>query len=268
MECMLCYEEAGSAGFMDPHPCNCRGTMQIHEACFQRLREQYSKCPACMAEFPQPPLVYENGLAKVKKVDNVFRVEYTVNEAGQKHGTETTYMYDAKIEELEWVNGDQHGIKRTWYESGQLESEETWEHDLPHGYHYEWYENGRIQHKAHWVHGDKQNLEYYWYENGRIEAVISWHRGEQNGDMKQYSETGQLEYQSFWYCGMRHGLEHFYHPNGRIERRIPYNMGKKNGLEQHFDEQGVLVQEIEWSDDRVTGREPLSAFRAWMQIGI
>ena len=43
--CYICYQEQSEENrFIDPNPCNCRGTIKVHNTCFDTLITSYDAC--------------------------------------------------------------------------------------------------------------------------------------------------------------------------------------------------------------------------------
>ncbi len=51
LNCLICFDEASDiCPFMESNPCKCKGSMKIHQHCFERIRthDMYQgKCPTC-----------------------------------------------------------------------------------------------------------------------------------------------------------------------------------------------------------------------------
>jgi len=47
-KCYLCYEEATEERqFVDPNPCDCKGTIKLHSSCAQELINNSESCGIC-----------------------------------------------------------------------------------------------------------------------------------------------------------------------------------------------------------------------------
>ena len=71
---------------------------------------------------------------------------YHVNERGEKEGSEILYYpgTGSLQLQLQWLAGEVHGIAKTWYSSGILESEREFSHNKKEGLHLAWYIDGTI----------------------------------------------------------------------------------------------------------------------------
>ena len=105
--------------------------------------------------------------------------------------TKTKYGKDT-----EYVN-DSTKIFRTFYNDGQLESEDTYINNKPFGTSKEWYENGNIRIKIEYNNGVRNGKTIEWYKNGQmksellykdaylIETINEW---DKDGNVKQREE--------------------------------------------------------------------------------
>ncbi len=51
-KCYICFEEQSEENkFADPNPCNCRGTIKIHNTCFDTLTKEYDTCGICKTKY-------------------------------------------------------------------------------------------------------------------------------------------------------------------------------------------------------------------------
>jgi hypothetical protein len=122
--CYLCYEEQLEENkFLDPNPCNCRGTIKIHNTCFNTLTTIYDSCCICMTKFPQ------NGYKK--------------------------YYYPSGTLEVEGllVNGLKTGLWKIWYRNGQLMWEENYINGKMNGLYQSWHENGQLMVTVNYING-------------------------------------------------------------------------------------------------------------------
>lgn len=79
------------------------------------------------------------------KIGNVTNI-YHLNESGEKEGDETLYYPETDSPQLQlgWLAGEVHGIVKTWYSNGMLESEREFSHNKKEGMHFAWYIDGSI----------------------------------------------------------------------------------------------------------------------------
>jgi len=73
--------------------------------------------------------------------------------------------------------GQFHGLCRTWYDNGQLRSEENYERGDITGIKREWYSTGRIKCMAKYFRGFLDGITTYWDEDGKISRKQVYARG-------------------------------------------------------------------------------------------
>ncbi len=89
--CYICYETQSEENkFIDPNPCNCRGTIKIHNTCFDTLTTSYDRCGICRTQF----------------LNNGYKKYY--------------YPSGPLREEGLMVNGLKTGVWNDWHNNGQL----------------------------------------------------------------------------------------------------------------------------------------------------
>lgn len=78
-------------------------------------------------------------------IGNITNI-YHLNETGEKDGEEVVYYPDTDSLQLQlgWLAGEVHGIVKTWYPNGMLESEREFSYNKKEGMHFAWYIDGSI----------------------------------------------------------------------------------------------------------------------------
>ncbi len=112
-KCYICYEEQSEENkFVDPNPCNCRGTIKIHNTCFDTLTKEYDTC----------------GICKTKYIENGYKKYYYPDESLKEEGL--------------MVNGLKTGVWKKWRATGQLQKEKNYINGKKNGLYQSWYEDG------------------------------------------------------------------------------------------------------------------------------
>ena len=82
------------------------------------------------------------------------------------------------------VNGEIHGVEKTWYMNGQLSSVCSYVNDgEKHGVEKGWYMNGELMLSTPYVNGKVDGVVKWWHENGRLASVSLY----VNGDILRWS---------------------------------------------------------------------------------
>ena len=85
------------------------------------------------------------------------------------------------------------GLKRDWYENGQLSQEVTLKDGKPDGLFRIWYVGGTPTYEATYKDGKREGLRRMWYENGQLWDESTWKNGKLEGLVRAWYENGQLE---------------------------------------------------------------------------
>ncbi|MBK6610467.1 MAG: toxin-antitoxin system YwqK family antitoxin [Sphingobacteriales bacterium] len=143
--------------------------------------------------------------------------------SGKKHGQWLAYYYtDAGAEPIEekiefWEHGvkdgeslekhkngrarkqvfykmgKEEGIGRTWFPTGQVESEVNFKNGKRDGESKAYYANGKLQAVSMVKNGQKEGLTEDYYETGIKRRAIHYKNGKRNGEYKVWNEQGELK---------------------------------------------------------------------------
>ena len=113
------------------------------------------------------------------------------------------------------------------------------------------------------------------YPSGKIESEIAYRNELKNGIERHYNKSGFIEYEVPYTDGKIHGVMLIHHrdettdsvylvdehprydypdcPPGAVTR-IPYDVGIRNGLETTHSSEGILLYQVEWKDDKRSGK--------------
>jgi len=125
LQCYICYEEGSDTKplAIDPRPCDCKGSIAIHKACFQDVIEKNMRtnCAACGKYYnPVYCIGYEKGVV-YDTGNHGMRRKYHVNERFEKHGLYQEFWPGGQIyRQIDYENGKIHGLSRAWHNDGQL----------------------------------------------------------------------------------------------------------------------------------------------------
>jgi len=94
------------------------------------------------------------------------------------------------------VDGQLHGLCRTWHYNGQLASELRYRHGQLHGLCRQWDENGRLLGSFTAERGT--GLHRYWHQNGQLRTEAYTINGKFNGRMRIWLRDGTLVQETFY----------------------------------------------------------------------
>ena len=87
-------------------------------------------------------------------------------------------------------NGRPHGVGRSWYPSGQLQSETPFRDGVAHGIWKHWADDGRLLGTFEMVDGS--GTFHTWYDDGRPRTEVSAVRGLPTGRIRHWDEAGEI----------------------------------------------------------------------------
>ena len=136
--------------------------------------------------------------------------------------------------EAHYVGDTLNGERKYFYESGNLETVETFRNGTYDGLYRHYYPNGVLQIEQQYVNGALQGLSTRYYANGVVEEKVTLRDNEEDGPFKEYYENGNLK------------AEGAYKPSelGPAEQ----------GELKEYDESGQLVRIADCSDGRCSTR--------------
>ena len=93
------------------------------------------------------------------------------------------------------VDGELHGLCRTWHYNGQLAGELRYHHGRLHGLCRQWNHNGQLLGSFTMNHGT--GTQRYWHQNGQLRAETSTVNGVFHGCMRNWLRDGTLVQETF-----------------------------------------------------------------------
>jgi antitoxin component YwqK of YwqJK toxin-antitoxin module len=98
-----------------------------------------------------------------------------------------------RLTELPLVEGKIQGVVRGWYDSGQLEVEETFENSVSNGLRKRWHENGQKKNEAMVVNGELHGPYTEWHDDGTIAVRMTMQHGKGDGLCETYHRGGAVK---------------------------------------------------------------------------
>ena len=84
---------------------------------------------------------------------------------------------------------ERNGNWYTWFENGQIKSEENYKDSKKDGNWYTWFENGQIESEGNYKDSKKNGNWYTWFENGQIQSEANWKDGKID-EWTRWNENG------------------------------------------------------------------------------
>jgi antitoxin component YwqK of YwqJK toxin-antitoxin module len=186
--CYICYdhEKEDDLFVTEPSPCTCKGSLVIHQKCLDNIIKTSRVCSICKTRYNINYLPQKDGKELVIEITNFgYRVEYTVNEHGEKHGTYTVKNMDGQTILLHsYINGIMDGPFVEYYDNGQIKSICKCKNNKIDGDYCEWYRNGIIKEESIYKNGKKHGECVEWTMKGGVIVGITtlYFQGEPQGE--------------------------------------------------------------------------------------
>ena len=92
----------------------------------------------------------------------------------------------------EYRDGKKWGVRKKWYENGQLMQDSQYADGVAHGLMQEWHENGERMAEGSFKEGKLDGFVRRWYDDGKREAEYPYKDGELNGIVLQWNRKGVM----------------------------------------------------------------------------
>ncbi len=224
VHCFICSDEEGP--FMNPMPCICRGSIALHQRCYEEMRQHHSTCTICHVEYPAE---YRDGLRL---------------ERGFANGS--TNRYEVTVD----LDGLFQGTYREWNSHGNLIKEYKYHRDNKDGICKSFYPSGSIRKKYNYMNGEKDETCFVYFENGQIMEEINYSDGYHNGIYHRYYETGILAEECTYIDNVCEGIARTYLRDGSLHVCSSFKNGKLDGYMFTFDRDMKINCRELYRDDR------------------
>ena len=162
--------------------------------------------------------------------DNGEIVEkYYVNKDSLRFGTYTSYGVNGSVfEESQYKNGELHGLRKIFLESGEVEIEENYDKGVMNGPYITYYKNGEVNLEAEYIEGQMEGMVKRYFDTGELMEEVNFVGNEENGPFKEYYQNGQVKWEGEYKDGdNEYGLIKSYNENGDLIKRM--ECGKYQG---------------------------------------
>jgi antitoxin component YwqK of YwqJK toxin-antitoxin module len=183
----------------------------------------------------------------IKKIDQNTSLKQT------KSSNETQNEYDQSsrvVKEMFFENGVLNGIRKLYYNSGNIKTETPYKKGRPNGISKEYYETGELKTEKLFKNGKIDGISKSYYKNGKIKAEVPYSNGDINGHIRWYFETGELERDMSYKNGLKDGFDKEHYKTGALQFLTPYKRGKQEGVKKWYYITGELRSEILMKDGK------------------
>ena len=188
-------------------------------------------------------------------------------------GSELDFKFKLKIpsgaykkSEGHFINDKKNGTWISWYETGQIKTEETFKDGKFHGDYIEWdqnekvkikrlYENGQIRYEYNSKNGKLDGIHTRWYDNGQKKYEEIYKDGKKNGKFIYWDEDSQIREEKNYKDDNVHGMQTEWYENGQIETEQNFKDGKEDGKYSWWAENGKLKAVVNFKDGKLNGKQ-------------
>lgn len=183
-QCYICYNGESSEKPFAVDPCDCKGSIKIHNDCLNNIISRSPNCSICLKPWFRPK-IYRNGLEVITKFKSIEELEQ-----GGFEDEEDIYEHYHNYKEEYTLDslGRKQGLYRSWYKNGQLGSEVTCIDGKPHGYYKLWHNNGALCKKYMIYNGTKNGIVPYWTKDGNMIEIEYYVNGKCEGMYQRMSD--------------------------------------------------------------------------------
>ena len=165
---------------------------------------------------------------EVLSEDGMFLERFEQNTQTQKK--EGVFeLFSAKGELLEtatYKEGQLHGIRKLYYENGQTQTIEQYEHGSFKGLFQTFYTNGQLEIEGVYTNGMMNGDWKRYYDTGELMEIVTFVENEENGPFREFFKNGNLKTEGTYLAGdNEHGLLKLYNQDGQLIKKMNCNKG-------------------------------------------
>jgi len=181
-----------------------------------------------------------NGLQIVDATDWFgHRVSYTINDAGERHGTYESRHSTGDLEfSAVYENGILHGPYTRWFGANVRHCVIPYKFGIIDGACMFWNVEGVLERTYDCVNGEKHGTERCYYTTGELMYEQQYTHGVSQGAYKHYSRSGEQLLEAIYENGVLHGTYKEWISSGILVFSTNYHRGIKHGLCQTWYDSG------------------------------
>ncbi len=182
---------------------------------------------------------------ETSKYDN-GQTEYTIqyDENGLEHGEWKYYYENGQVEMIETYNhGWPAGLWATYFDNGQIEFKEYYDNQgYETGIWESYFESGQLYYKGEYNNGKPIKEWKMFFEDGTLQASLSFtDAGKPTGEFTANLKNGKALASGSYNNGQKNGIWKTYYSNGKPKAEIVYSNGKIQKVNSAFNEEGAAV---------------------------
>ena len=159
-------------------------------------------------------------------------------------------------EKLNFVNGRRQGTDTSFYQSGCLQSIQSYQIGLQDGPTYVFYDStNRVQYEIWYQAGQLNGPSIQFSRNARADTLMYKHykSGKLDGPQRTYLPNGKLRKISNYREGLAEGAQITYNASAQKESELFFKAGKKHGTWTYYFDSGQTARTETWKDGKKNG---------------
>lgn len=106
-----------------------------------------------------------------------------------------------------YLKGKQHGITKTFFPNGKLETERNYMNGIGYGRHFGFWENGKMKFDFMYFNDKREGIQKQWYVSGTPYYELTFTDDKENGMQKAWRENGKPYINYEVKDGIQYGLQ-------------------------------------------------------------
>lgn len=106
-----------------------------------------------------------------------------------------------------FFQGKQHGVTKTFFPNGKLETERNYRNGLAYGRHFGYFQNEKMKFDFMYLNDKREGVQKQWYESGKKYYELTFTGDQENGMQKAWRENGKPFINYEVKDGERYGLQ-------------------------------------------------------------
>jgi len=159
--------------------------------------------------------------------EGYYKEVYEINDDSIKHGKYLKYFQNGVLSDsCDYINGEIHGSRKIFTETGNLEINETYDQGNFHGPYTTFYNNGQNKKIQNYLDNKIQGEVKEFFENGNLKALIQFIDNLENGPFQEYYENGNIHWEGYYQNGdFEQDTLKEYNVEGEIIRKLLCDKG-------------------------------------------
>ncbi len=259
--CYICMSGAAEEAFVEPRPCKCKGSINIHGSCLEEVKKVSQICGICKKVYCNPG---SDGLITIRRVNRGMIELSKVDMDGQLQGPLKRFTSDRLCDldipcfQINYKDGMPYGQMmdfrvhmRThgdhWLYVRTIKALDNFENGKISGNSYYYYERTEDEINAMFASLEQQyateQKDYCLTDmNPKIKKMMPFVNNKKNGTTIKDYVTGAVMKTAEYRDGHKEGTVKEYAPNGKLRFQEEYVLGFKEGDEIAYQSDGTTVK--------------------------